>query len=85
MRHEHGQNCRELLGFLSDYIDGSLQGELCGQLESHLAGCVDCQVVMDTLRKTIELYEVDRTEEIPEEVKLRLYKRLDLEDLLTAG
>ena len=52
---EH-QTCRELLRSLSDYVDGELDESLCQEIEKHMAECDRCQIVIDTLRKTIELY-----------------------------
>lgn len=77
------QHCKDLLGTLSDYVDGSLQQELCAELEKHLVGCDNCRIVVNTLRKTVELYrESGETKDIPEEVRHRLYFRLNLEDFL---
>jgi anti-sigma factor (TIGR02949 family) len=78
--HEH-KNCRKLLGSLSDYVDGELDEELCSVLEQHLDGCEDCRIVVDTLRKTVYLYhESSKAEDIPSEVRERLYKSLKIED-----
>jgi anti-sigma factor (TIGR02949 family) len=74
-------SCRELLSSLSEFIDGALETELCAQIESHLAECENCRIVVDSLRKTITLYQQTSQEpDLPEDVRLRLFKRLDLED-----
>ena len=79
--HEHS-DCRNLLGTLSDYVDGELGVALCAELERHLAECENCRVVVDTLRRTIYLYHATSAPEpVPDEVKERLHKRLRLEDL----
>lgn len=81
--HAHSEKCRQFLGSLSEYIDGELQAELCQQLEEHLHGCENCRVVVNTLRKTIELYEqVTPSPDLPEGVRERLFARLQLEDNL---
>ena len=54
-RYEHSQ-CQELLGQVSDYVDGELEDALCAEIEAHLADCPDCRVMVDTLRRTISLY-----------------------------
>ena len=77
------QHCKDLLGTLSEYIDGTLQQEICAELENHLASCENCRIVVNTLRKTVELYrESSLTENMPEDVRHRLYFRLNLEDFL---
>jgi predicted anti-sigma-YlaC factor YlaD len=81
--HEHTSQCQQMLGSLSEFIDGSLQAELCAQIEEHMKDCTNCHIVVDTLRKTIELYEKTKAPaELPDPVRERLYARLDLQDLL---
>jgi len=81
-RHEH-KNCRQLLGSLSEYVDGELDEELCNILEQHLEDCEDCRIVVDTLRKTVYLYHTTATdEEIPSDIKKRLFKSLNIEAYL---
>jgi anti-sigma factor RsiW len=81
MTHEH--KCNQYLPGLSDFIDGELSPELCIELERHLAECERCRVVVNTTRKTIELYQSNQDiNETPADVKERLYKRLNLEDFL---
>ncbi len=76
--------CKTLLGSLSDYVDGGLSEELCQEIENHIAGCQNCRVVVDTLRKTLYLYHESATEpaEVPAVVRERLFKILNLEDYL---
>jgi anti-sigma factor (TIGR02949 family) len=81
-KHEH-KNCRQLLGSLSEYVDGELDDELCSVLEEHLEGCQDCRIVVDTLRKTVYLYHASSQEEnVPMEIRTRLYKSLNIEQYL---
>jgi len=79
--HDHTQ-CKALLDYLSDYVDGCLGAKLCLEIEHHLKECQNCRVVIDTLRKTISLYHESAADptEIPSQVKERLYRTLNLED-----
>lgn len=70
------ESCRELLGALSDYIDGELEARLCQEIERHLAECQNCQILVDTLRKTIHLYQRERPETLPQAVEERLWQAL---------
>ena len=80
--HTH-KNCKELLGSLSSYIDGDLGPELCEELEKHLAGCTDCQVVLNTTKRTIDLVHSPLEKpDLPEDVRERLFKRLNLDSYL---
>ena len=81
--HVH-KNCEELLGSLSAYIDGDLSPELCQELEKHLAGCNDCRVVLNTTKRTIDLVHTPLEKpDLPEDVRERLFKRLNLDPYLT--
>jgi anti-sigma factor RsiW len=71
--------CQDLLGQLSDYLDGELEAALCARLEEHLAECPDCRVLVDTMRKTIVLYRAQTLTELPTGVKSRLYQVLKLD------
>ena len=77
--HEH---CELILENLSAYLDGETSAALCAEIDKHLAGCDDCQVVVDTLRRTIMLYHTLPQPGMPESLRKRLYKTFDLEDLL---
>ena len=82
MAHEHG-SCRYLLSSLSEYVDETLETELCAEIERHLSECENCRVVVDTLRKTVSIVHTTHTEPtMPEDVRERLYKRLDLDDFI---
>ena len=77
-------NCKSLLGFLSDYVDGELGAELCRQIEKHISECNDCRIVVDTTRRTVDLVRAsnDPKAGLPDEVRDRLFKRLNLADYL---
>ena len=81
-QHEH-KNCRQLLGSLSEYVDGELSEALCSELEIHMVDCEDCRIVVDTLRKTVHLYHATaEPEDIPEDIRQRLYRSLNIEEYL---
>ena len=74
-------SCQQLLGSLSEYIDGELSDALCADLERHLCECENCQIVVDTTRKTIDLYHACNSDDcLPGDVRQRLYARLNLDD-----
>lgn len=81
--HVH-KNCQELLGSLSLYIDGELPSELCRELEQHLAECDNCRVVLNTTKRTIDLVHAPLEKpDLPDDVRERLFKRLNLDNYLT--
>ena len=76
------QACQRLLGQLSDYVDGELERTMCEEIEHHLADCPNCRVVVDTLSKTVALYQTRGQDPLPGDVQERLYKVLNLESLI---
>lgn len=80
--HRH-EDCRQLLDSLSGFHDGDLPQELCDEIELHMKDCDNCRIVVDTLGKTISLYQSSSEEvTVPEDVRQRLYHRLDLDEFL---
>lgn len=77
---EHG-HCKDYLVNFCDYIDGELPQELCDQLKAHLEQCTNCTIVLETLRRTIELYhDSAESEQLPDDVHARLLARLQMVD-----
>ncbi|HEY6290542.1 MAG TPA: zf-HC2 domain-containing protein [Terriglobia bacterium] len=69
-------NCRDVFREISNYVDGDLDAELKRAIEAHACGCHHCEVVVDTTRKTIELYCDGRLFAIPLHVRQRLHATL---------
>jgi anti-sigma factor RsiW len=70
--------CRDLLGQLSDYVDGELDPELCRALEAHMAGCDNCRTVVDTLSETVHLYHALPPATVSATISARLRSALGL-------
>ncbi len=69
-------DCKDLLGALSEYLDGNEQSEMCATLREHMAGCDKCRLVVNTAKRTIELYRGIDVVEFPVDVKERLHGSL---------
>lgn len=72
------EHCSDMLGCLSDYLDGELDPSVCEEIERHMAECGNCRIMVDTLRKTIILYREHGHEPVPDDAKERLYAVLHL-------
>jgi anti-sigma factor RsiW len=72
------EQCTHLLGDLSLYLDGEASAALCAEIEQHMAGCENCRVVVDTLRKTVLLYRRAPWPEFPADARERLHRALNL-------
>ena len=53
--HRSGMTCRELNGFLADYVDGDLMHQLRADCEDHLEHCVNCLDYLHGYRETVRL------------------------------
>jgi RNA polymerase sigma-70 factor (ECF subfamily) len=47
------RGCKALFAALSEYLDGTLQEEMCRELEKHIQHCQPCDAFLDTLRATV--------------------------------
>ena len=65
-------NCDEVVEQLADYLDDEARKDLCRAIEEHLGRCRDCHLYVDTLRKTIVLYQADRAVDMPPAVQSKL-------------
>ena len=72
-------DCKEIFEGLSEYIDEELSAETCAEIQEHLKDCYNCRVVINTLKKTVSLYHTIPEEEMPGEVRQRLYKTIRVE------
>jgi len=50
-----GMNCRELVEFLMNYLDGDLPAAVRDEFEAHLRLCPPCLVFLDQYKETIRL------------------------------
>ena len=58
-------NCASVLEQLSEYLDTEARAELYHAIEEHMSRCQDCRVYVDTVKKTIVLYQRGSTVEMP--------------------
>jgi anti-sigma factor RsiW len=47
--------CRELTGWLADYVSGELPAEERRSVDEHFAGCPDCAAYLETYEATVRL------------------------------
>ena len=65
--------CTEFLGLLDDLIDDSVTPELRAEVQTHLHRCGHCEVVLNTTRKTIEIYRSHEIYDLPAGLRVRLH------------
>ena len=69
-------NCKKVILELTSYLDGVLDTGIRIDLEQHLSQCSDCRVVVDTTRKTIQIFCNSEPVPLPEDVRKRLHTAL---------
>lgn len=69
--------CKEFLNELSEFLDGTVEGEARRELEAHLTECPNCWVMVDTTKKTVQIYKGMDPQPVPEELHSRLMKALE--------
>lgn len=62
--------CREVIGFIMDYLDGALAAAERREFEKHLAVCRSCVAYLRTYEMTIRMESAARIEDVtvPEEL-----------------
>lgn len=68
--------CKDFLKELTDYLDGNIQVEVRTELEEHLQWCRDCYVVLNTTKKTIEIYRDNQLYELPDTLRSKLHQAI---------
>ena len=69
--------CKDVIHELSDYLDGALDPALLAELQRHLEHCEDCRLVVDTTKKTIQVYCNSEPAPLDEDVRMRLHRALE--------
>jgi hypothetical protein len=69
--------CKQFLQELNDYLDPSIDPETKRHLESHVGACPNCFVVVDTTKRTIQVYKGMEPKTVPEDLKNRLWAAIE--------
>lgn len=55
MKNQDYITCRELIDFISDYLDGTLASEARDEFDRHLTVCPSCVTYLESYQRTIAL------------------------------
>jgi predicted anti-sigma-YlaC factor YlaD len=69
--------CKAFITELADYLDEPIDPALRAEVEEHLAKCKDCRVVVDTCKKTIQIYCNSEPAPLSDDTRQRLYVALE--------
>ena len=68
--------CKNVVEELSEYLNGELDSTMLSDLEVHLAKCKNCRLVVNTCKKTVEIFCNSEPVPLPEDTRDRLHKAL---------
>ena len=69
--------CKGLFAELADYLDEMLDPALRAEIEEHLAKCKNCRIVVNTTKKTVEIFCNSEPVPLPEDTRQRLHSALE--------
>ena len=69
--------CKQFLEELNAFLDDSTDPEFRSKLNQHVSECPNCWVVVDTTKKTIDVYKGMDPTPIPENVRTKLLAALE--------
>ncbi|MDE3106188.1 MAG: zf-HC2 domain-containing protein [Acidobacteriota bacterium] len=68
--------CTDFLSQLTDYFDGQVSPELIEEVKRHTQECSHCEVVLDSTRKTIQVYRDNEVYELSADLRERLHSAI---------
>lgn len=71
------EGCKDAIGLLTEYMEGTLPPRVVRSLEAHLMGCAACDEYLATLRRTRDAVGRLHAGTIPEDLHRRLHAFLD--------
>ena len=69
--------CKEFLQELNDYLDDAVDVQLRRHIEAHITECPNCFVILDTTKKTIQVYKGMQPQVLPQDVQARLMQAVE--------
>ena len=70
--------CRDVYLHICDNLDQKLNSRECMEVKRHLDRCPDCRVYLDTLKRTVHLYQIARAPNVTPRTHRNLRKAIDL-------
>jgi predicted anti-sigma-YlaC factor YlaD len=69
--------CKGLFAELADYLDEMLDPALRAEIEEHLSNCKNCRIVVNTTKKTVEIFCNSEPVALPADTRERLHLALE--------
>ena len=72
---------KELFKKVCDFLGCDLNSPPCQEIKEHLKKCHNCEIFVDKIKKTVEIYKkADECDSLPENVSKKLYAILNLKN-----
>jgi hypothetical protein len=69
--------CNEFLVWLNEYLDETAAAEIRQKVDAHASGCPNCFVILDTTKRTIQIYKGMEPQSPPLEIHKRIMAALE--------
>ena len=69
--------CKEFLRELNEFLDENIDAETKKHWQEHVNECPNCYVIVDTTRKTLQVYKGMKEQDVPDDVRSRVYAALE--------
>jgi predicted anti-sigma-YlaC factor YlaD len=69
-------NCKSVISELSNYLDGELELAAKQELEQHLVDCLECNMVVNQTKLTVDIFCDSEPVALPPDVQTRLHEAL---------
>lgn len=70
-------SCKDFLRELNEYLDEAVDPATKQQWQSHVNECPNCFVIVDTTKKTMQIYKGMEEQQLPGDIKSRLMQALE--------
>jgi anti-sigma factor (TIGR02949 family) len=70
-------SCKDFLRELNDYLDESVDPATKQHWQAHVDECPNCFVIVDTTKKTVQVYKGMEEQTLPVDIKSRLMQALE--------
>jgi hypothetical protein len=70
-------SCKDFLKELNEYLDDLVDPAVKQHWQKHVDECPNCFVIVDTTRRTLQVYKGMQEEEVPAHIKSRLIEALE--------
>jgi anti-sigma factor (TIGR02949 family) len=70
--------CAEVVNHICEHLDTEMDRERCRQIKRHVKNCPNCYAYLDSMKKTVHLYKLERVPRTPSRLRKELFAVLNL-------